>query len=369
MSAYIRYPEAIKSTIRLFSLNPPKAVVSPIDGRVAKVLVKNGQWVESGTNLAFFESAADHEGVLSLLSQLEHYLTRNEKLVNIDRLPRLNSSSLGELQQSYEVLYASYLHYKAAFDGGIYDKQKSIIDRELNNIKLQHARTKKSLELLKTELESEKRELNIDGQGMEIGILTSGGQTFSDMEDALIELTGDIIVKEKELVSLESQLAKKRNDFFRLLYDFIVKGEHWTKQYVLSAGSNGKVIYTPLLCEGQSIEYQQKIFYIDPEDNNYYGEILLKENLFRQVKVGHPVLIRVRNYPYEEFVYLHGRVHTINGISDRDSLFLVSIALNSSSQDSALHLTSGMMADAEIHTDNRSILGRIWANTVKSIGF
>lgn len=105
------------------------------------------------------------------------------------------------------------------------------------------------------------------------------------------------------------------------------------------------------------------------EKDEYYGEILIPKHASSKVKEKQDVLIKVQSYPHQEYGYLKGKVDYISDILVNDSLLFSRVTLLSTDQDSVIKLKPGIIANAEIITENRSIFKRIWLNLTNSLKF
>ena len=67
LSAFIYYPDTIKTQLQINSLNSPKPIISRTSGKLIKLLVKDNEFVKNEQPLAYLESTAQHDQVLNLL--------------------------------------------------------------------------------------------------------------------------------------------------------------------------------------------------------------------------------------------------------------------------------------------------------------
>ncbi|MCE7063212.1 hypothetical protein [Dyadobacter sp. CY343] len=67
---FIRYPDIVPARISLTAFEAPRTIVVRSEGKLDRLLIKDGQQVLKGQSLAFTESTADHEQVLNLSQQL-----------------------------------------------------------------------------------------------------------------------------------------------------------------------------------------------------------------------------------------------------------------------------------------------------------
>jgi multidrug resistance efflux pump len=56
LSAFIRYPDVVKTRLKIIATNPPIAVITPVDGKLMKIFIKNNQSVTINQPLAYVES-------------------------------------------------------------------------------------------------------------------------------------------------------------------------------------------------------------------------------------------------------------------------------------------------------------------------
>lgn len=381
LSVFIRFPEMVLSPMKFNSVNAPKIVVSRVSGVLVKLLVKEGEWVDTGRELAYLESTADHSQVSELLHKLQHLRLEGNKSYNLENMNDPMELKLGELQGSYQNFYLEYLNYRAANQDGIYQKRKSVLEHEKANLARQYEKANQSLsiqekQLKMTEEEFEKYQLLAEKKVIshselkeKESLLLIKRQTIPQMEGSLINFEGNMLAKSKELTDLENQISEERKKFVQSLNSFISAAETWKRQYILTSPVSGKLIYGSFLQENQQIKVDQTLFYVNPNSEKYYGELLLPQGGSAKVMVGQRVLIKVRSYPYQEYGYLKGYVDYISDIPMQDSVFFARVSLFRSPADSLILLKPGIYADAEIITEDKSIFKRIWDNLTKNLKF
>ena len=198
-------------------------------------------------------------------------------------------------------------------------------------------------------------------------MLVAKKQVIPQMENTIIGHQNSMLAKNKELSEIDNQIAEEEKRFVQALNSFISDGENWRKQYVLSASSEGVVIFGSFLQENQIITAGQELFYINPNDDSYYGEMLIPQHSSSKIERSQKVLIKVRSYPYQEYGYLEGRIDYISDIPLKDSVFFSRVELIRTPTDSVIKLKPGIYADAEIITEDMSIFKRIWLNVTRSL--
>jgi hypothetical protein len=119
MSAFIKYPDIVKTQLKITSPDMPKQVVPKITGKLVKLLINNNDIVKADQPLAYIESTASHDKVLLLLAQLKQMQIRWAKQ-NIDRSLFNNASKyeLGELQGSLSVFFPGVYYLQIYVEDG-----------------------------------------------------------------------------------------------------------------------------------------------------------------------------------------------------------------------------------------------------------
>lgn|SRR5690606_2957960 len=380
MSAMIRYPEILTNNMRITTENAPKVIINNIPGKLVKIKVKEGEEVEAGEVLGYMESTANHEQVLQLLKLLTEI--RNNPDVDIEKVSELTSPKnikLGELQGAYYNFYQAYLSYQSVKEGGISLKRRRIIEKEINNIHQQNLRMEQSFQLRSKEIELAKQEFErykilaerkvispMELQKQE-ALLLGKLQTLPQSENNILANQAASLVRSKELAELDNQIEEEKKRFVQSMNSLTSEVETWKQRYVLSSASKGRIVYGSLLQENQYVGQSEELFYIYSENSNYFGEMHLPQRDFGKIKEGQDVLIKVRSYPYEEYGYIQGKIKTISDIPVRDSIFLSRVEIYRNPQDSLIKLRPGTLADADVITNDQTILYRIWKNVIKSL--
>lgn len=381
LSVFIRFPEIVKSSMKFNSVNAPKIIMSRNNGNLVKLLVMDGDWVKQGTDVAFLESTADHGQVTVLLGRLQNLRKAENERYNLESLIDPNKLNLGELQGGYQNFYLAYLNYIAASENGIYQKRKGALEEERANLTLQQEKASQSFRLQQQQLKlaeeefekyqflAQKKIISPSELREKEALLLAKRQTIPQMENNLISYEGNMLSKNRELSDLDNQIDEERKKFKQALNSFISEAETWKRQYVLTSPISGKLIYGSFLQENQQVKNDQPLFYVNPKNEQYYGELLLPQILSAKVRKGQDVMIKVRSYPYQDYGYLNGKIGYVSDIPIQDSVFFAKVILVRSLRDSSIILKPGIYGDAEIITEDKSIFKRIWDNITKSLKF
>jgi len=381
LSFFIRYPEVVTVSMKFNTSDAPKPLISKVNGNLIKILIKDGTLIKKNTDIAYLESVADHEQVLDLLEKIKKIKSGVFALTAIKDIVIPTELKLGELQNSYQNFYLAYLNYVGVNKEGIYQKRKNFIQNEVKYINEQSQRIQESFDLQKRELAlaeeeyakyqilAEKKVISQLELQQKESLLLAKRQSIPQTENTIITNLSSRLSKDKEMSEINNQMFEEEQKFHQSLSTFISDAENWKKQYVISSTSDGRLIYGDFLQENQLVKMGDELFYINANKNDYYGEILIPQVKSSRVKVGQKVLIKVQSYPYQEYGYLKGKIHYISDIPIRDSVFFSKVMLIRNTQDSIIKLKPGIMAYADIITEDQSIFKRIWLNLTKSLKF
>lgn len=381
ISVFIKYPEMVQAPLKFNTSDAPKVMLSKVNGNLVKILANEGAWVKKNQEIAYLESIADHHQVIKILDYLKDLRAHKIDNIELDNNFSPNNLELGELQNSYQSFYLSYINYRAISDGGIFEKREKLVNNELQNVNEQYQRIKQTYELQKKELELAEQEYqkykaladkkiisSLELQQKE-AVLLAKRQSIPQMENSIISNQGNLLTKDKELSEIKNQVFEEEKKFSQSLNSFISEAENWKKQYIISSPTDGYLVYGNFLQENQFIKSGEPLFYVHTEKDDYYGEMFIPQSTSSKVKKDQKVLIKVRSFPYQEYGYLTGKIDYISEIPLRDSVFLTKVTLVRTAQDSIIKLKPGILADAEIITEDKSIFYRIWSNLTKSLKF
>lgn len=378
LSALIRYPEIVHTGVKFTTSEAPKVVVAQGNATLTKILVPDGAWVERNQEIAYLASTAEQDEVLGLLEQLKAIRTDAANPYSIAAVIPPNSLNLGELQGSYQAFYLAYLNYQAVSKEGIFEKRKKVLMDEVVNVHEQNSRIMESFELRQQELAlaeaeyekfkalAEKKIISPLELQQKEAVLLAKRQTIPQMETSIISNRGNLLSRNREITEIENQMLEERKKFVQAFNSFISDAENWRRQYVLTAPVGGKLVYGSFLQDNSYVKGGEELFYINPNREDYYGEMLIPQANLSKVKVGQDVLVKVKSFPHQEYGYLKGKVAFISDIPIRDSVFRSRVDLVRTDKDSLIRLKPGISADAEIITADLSIMKRIWLNLTKS---
>ncbi len=385
LSAIIKYPDIVKTQLKINAIDAPKAIVAKVPGKLSNLLVQDNQVVTAGQSLAYLESTANHQDVLKLIGQLQYLQKQvsSGKQVEGTFFDNHTIPNIGELQPAYQTFAQSLLTYQASLKSGFYDKKKRFLQRDLLSLDKQKSQlaAQKALQQrdfkiageeyeMNKKLEQEKAETPAELRAAESKYLLKQSPLVQT-DAALITAGSNQDAKQKEILELDNQMMEEKARFVQALNSLISQALDWKNKYVLTASQNGKISYAGIIQQNQVLQAGQEVFYINPGNGNFFGEMAIPQANMGKVKENQEVLIKLRSYPFEEYGMIRGRIASINDVPYKDSIFFSRVNFNLKNTTDLrrpIHLKQGMLADAEIITEDATILKRITRNLVKVIG-
>jgi multidrug efflux pump subunit AcrA (membrane-fusion protein) len=384
LAALVRYPDIVSAKLTIDSPNSPKPVISKISGKLVALLVKENQNVTAGQPLGYLESTADHNKILVLLKNLKEIQREVLQDKTFDNSLFSNGDNLqfGELQSAYQVFFQEYLSYRSSIDNGYLLKKKAFLQKDLNYLSQQQQQLKaqkdieqKDFSLARDEYNMHKKleEQKVETQAelrQEESKLLSKKSPLVQTESALISGNNSYAAKQSEILELDNQLQEEKGKFLQALNSLISTTDDWKSRYILTASQSGKLSYSGIIQENQVLSQNQEVFYINPGNEQFFGEMSITQNNMGKVKEGQQVLIKLKSYPFEEYGMIRGIISYISEVPYKDSIYISKVNFKirrSSDLKMPIHLKQGMLADAEIITQNVTVFQRISRSLFKII--
>jgi multidrug efflux pump subunit AcrA (membrane-fusion protein) len=383
-AAVIKYPEVIDAPLRLTAVNAPQSLESRISGKLVRIIVENNTHVYQGDVLAWLESTARHGEVLRLsetVDTMRGWLLEGspQRLTELDIEQFAN---LGEIQNAFQTFEQAYREFVSFLPGGFYLRQREILMKELEYTRDLLAQLHSQKEIQQDEYNLGRREVEIqqrlaeDGHIAPIELaraeaeLSARQLPLQQTESAIINNFVSQIAKEREIMELDKRLEEQSSMFLQSLNSLRSVIDDWKTSYLVTAPYDGKVVYAGILQENQSLTAGQPLFYIQPDNTSFFGELAVSQASFGKIKEGQPVQVRFSGYPYHEFGSVFGRVEYFSDFPVRDSLFFARVSFPDdlvTNYGREITPRNGMTGQAEIITQDIRLLERVYNNITSQI--
>jgi multidrug efflux pump subunit AcrA (membrane-fusion protein) len=384
LSALVKYPDIVKTQLKIESPNSPKPVVSKVAGKLVRLLVKENTNVVAGQALAYMESTGDHDKIWRLAANLKGLQTQvlQNKPVSQVLFSQSDNIQLGELQSAYQTFYQEYLNYKSAVTDGFYLKKRAFLQNDLIDLNRQSQQLNQQKQIqqrnfaiadddyqMHKKLEKEKVETPAELRQQESKYLAQK-EPLVQTESALITANNNYATKQKDILELDNQIREEKAKFLQALNSLISQAEDWKSKYILTAAQSGKLSYAGIIQENQVLNAGQEVFNINPGNEAFFGQMAIPQDNMGKVKEGQEVLVKLKSYPFEEYGMIRGKISFIADVPYKDSVFISKVDFkirSTSDMKKPIHLKQGMMADAEIITQDATIMQRISRSVFKII--
>ncbi len=382
LCACVKYPDVVKTPLRITSTEASRPVVPKMSGRIIRILAKDGEPVQAGQSLAFLESTADHVQVLALSSKLNTLQRQELSSINPTVLNQIKSNRLGELQGAYQTFLHEMLNYRAATDQGSWQQKKQYLKQEMHDLDAQITQLNKQKRIQQEDLD-----LATDEYAMHKQLAVKKVETTAEFRQqesrylakkaSLVQLEGLLIsantnklTKQKEILELNNQIKDESAKFSQALNSLISQVDDWESKYVLTSPQIGKLAFAGIVQPNQVMEVGKAVFYVSSGNGSYFGEIHIPQDNMGKIQAGQKVLVKLKSYPFEQYGMLTGSVKYIADVPYNDSIFMAKVALKDhqlSFENKQIILKEGLLADAEIITEDATLLQRFTRNITKAM--
>jgi len=385
---FIQYPDIVPAKARLSSVNAPKEIITKSDGKLTKILIKENDTVIQGQIIGYMESIASPQSVLQISNQLDSVNrliedNRTDEILKYfpDALNANNISSLGELQSAYQAYIQTFISFKDFLNNGFYLRKKRMLQTDMSNAQKLHTILISQKGLLNQDLSLSQQTFNANESlatdkvispldyRTEKSKLISKKLTLPQINAAIVNNESQQNEKRKEIADLENQIIVQKNTFIQALHTMQSQLQAWEYKYLLKAPIAGKISITGFFQENQEMKAGQILFYVLPDNTNYFVEMMIPQYNFGKVKQGQKVLLKFQAYPNEEFGSVEGIIEHINTLPS-DSGYLAKVDLPqglTTNYKKSLPYKYGLFAQGEIITENMRLLQRFYSNIIKQV--
>lgn len=377
MSYMIRYPEFVPATIIVTSQNPPERLEARTDSKVEKIFIKDHQMVRKNQVLMVLQSTADYKNMLELKKIMDS--TSSVRLFSFP-LQKTSTFNLGELQGDYNAFAKAFQDEKlftklrpyapentaaneniAEYRGRIttLKQQKDLEIAKFDLITKNYKRSQKlfSLKVISTmELESERIKFLQAQQSLEsINIsISQAEEGISNFNKTKSSVT---INTEKDKINFAAQTLQLFEQLRKAL-------RQWEQSYLLVSSTDGMASFQQFWGENQFVKKGNAILSILPNNNKQLiGKMSVSATNSGKIYRGVKVLIKLENYPYQEYGIVEGRVQNISLTPDAEGKYYVDVNLPNGLKTShyeSLVFDKELKGKAEIVTRDLRLIERIF---------
>ncbi len=378
ISWFVHYPTIVNSEFRLTSENTPKPIVVKVDGRLEQLLVKENQEVKKGDIIGYIENTANVNEVLDLEKQLIAIddLLKNQEYGQIKNINLNSFKNLGEIQTPYQNFQAIYIQIISLFSDNFYQKRRSLLENDIVELDNTNHKLEEQYKLYLRDVELAEKEFQMNQKLFNQKVIAplefyreeskflAKKLPLKNIENAMINNNSLKNAKKTAILDLDNTTLQQKGSFQQHLNTLRSAIESWKNRYLLISPISGKIYFSGILQEKQSLRAGTEILYIGGENKYFFGEIRIPQTNFGKVKVKQKVLIKFQGYPFEEYGAVEGEIATISQLPSLDnSFFIATVNLPyglKTNVNKNLSYKIGMTATAEIITEDLRLIERLF---------
>ncbi|PWS26105.1 hypothetical protein DHW03_15005 [Pedobacter yonginense] len=379
ISAYfIQYPQKMSGDITVFNSSRPLKIICQENGQIAKIFVRDGEYVNAGEPLALIDNATSHESVVYLkkMSSNYSYVFKNiDAIIANDNIPL----SFGEMQSEYNALINNLVSFK--------ELTNPINKIKLNNlysIKKRNDSINKILRLHSianlNEFSKESQRLKDYTKLFESGVI-SKHEYYNAVANQFSSRT-QVDNNDKEIVQqnlgtlraiqdvndyihhLSTEKERLYHEIYANIRNIEVFIRNWDQKYVIKALKSGKISFLNLINEGQYFRTGDELLAILTPNQGIVGIANISIEGAGNIEIGQRARVNLKKYPYYEYGFLEGSVGKISVVTN-NNLYKLTIAIESvelKKLEEKLKDEQEAVGEVEIITKEYTLFDRLFMN-------
>ncbi|RFM26699.1 HlyD family efflux transporter periplasmic adaptor subunit [Deminuibacter soli] len=375
---FIKYPDVATARVLISSATPPVKLVAQAGGRITQLAVTDGQQVAVNDLIAVIDNTANTGDMLYIkkIATLLDTAIDIRKAVASVQLP--GNMQLGEMQADYVSLFQAVNNCSFFYSNAYYAAKLNAVRNQQNQneriregieqrSRLQHEQLmieqwKDSINrILVSErviAPSEYNEIRKNYLSQKIGVTDNSNAVSQNMLQhdeygkTISDLQQQLRTEEKDVLFAVRNAAKK------------IRGQiaAWERLYVLRSPVEGRLVFFRVWKSNQYVGNGETVFMVVPGMQQYVVRAMLPTYRAGKIQQGQKVLIKLQEYPSEEFGLLEARVDKLANVS-MDSAYTLQLRLTHGFQTTRNRLVEArpeITGTAEIITNDKSVLQRIF---------
>lgn len=374
ISYFVKYPDFINSQVVITTQNPPEKIEARISGKIEKVLVTNQQNIKENDVLAYLQTNANYQDVLKIKE-----LTHQYKAVNFP-VQQARGLVLGELDSKYILFEKAYSDYQLQKQLQPYSVERnsgtqtvSEINSRLNNLNNQKKIELSKLKLAQIDFERHEKMFEkgiISTKELEQSRIAflQAQQNVESVDISISQLYESRVGANKTIQSSDiNQKQDETSQYVALIqaYDELKNSIRlWEQNNLFIASIDGKVSFQNYWGANQFVKSGDIIFTILPsQKESLLGKLVVPAQNSGKIKTNQKVLIKLDNYPYQEFGIVEGKVKNISLSPDSDGNYHLEVELPKglkTSYNKDLKFDKELRGSAEIVTEDLRLIERVF---------
>ena len=377
-SFFFRYPDVVSGDVTITTENPPVWIVAKSTGKIKELLCSDKQEAKQADVLAVIENPASTTDLQLLQKQLASVLI-SDSCFNFPNELLSKSYNLGSLQSNFSAFSKAAMNYNNFLTLNLTLQEKISLQKQMASRKIYFANMQKQLEMKKQELVLSKSAYNRDKILFNQKVISAydmeiAEQTYLNKQQDYLQLQTSISLQNVETSQMKESVNKLSIQYLQEKHQLFsdLKSTHrellaaianWEQNYLLIASQSGVVTFNTYWKRNQFVNAGDKVFAIvSHQPGQLIGKIKVPASGSGKIQIGQKVNIKVAGYPYLEYGFLKAETKGISLVANND-YYMVEVEFPKglhSTVNKDLKFTGEMNGTAEIITENRSMIERIY---------
>ena len=387
---FIKYPDTVTGQIEINANCSPIKLIANISGKLTLNGFRAQENVKEGDYIAIIQNPTDNEDLINIYKLIRQFNVKAQSFTSTKNLFP-TKVSLGELN----IKYYSFLN---ALQKNCNNEINNPFQKKEESLQLFILKQSEMLEQDLLSKKTKEQSLAISAKALHRDSTLRNSSTMAVSEDEFERTQLNWLnAKEnyfnlcKEISSFQLQISDARNkieqnriekentetqfylDLISAYNDLLDNIKLWEQKYVFKAPFNGKVEFLKFWSTNQFVQAGEEIFTIVPIQNTILGQVQLPAVGAGKIKIGNEVIVKLDNYPYEEYGSIKGIVKSIslttNSIKTTSQgtieTYLVLVELPkelTTNYGSKLKFKFQIKGTADIIANNRRLIERLFDN-------
>ena len=377
-----KYADEVVGQLELTTTNPPELIVAQQDGKITRLFVKERMKIEKGAVLAVIQNHANYDDVIILSENIDSMQVMNAVQLNNYRLPA--NLDLGDLQKPFLELKRVLTDFQKLNSNSTdvirinkLRQQQAGIDADIEALIQQK---NKAIELKKfRENNHETLKVAYSKEEASLYDLQQNRAAIKEAENQISRYNSDINTKKREKQEIALSIREvennsmigntdKLNAIFQNIENLKTEVELWKRRHILYAPIAGEISLEDYWKANKFLRRGEPVMAIlTDREEEILAKAVVPLEFAGQVESGQKVHLKLASYPSHRYGFLYGTVATKRRDLQTGD-YIVNISLDKgmiSSHNEELTFESGMTGTAEIITEERSVLSRLFGQVSK----
>ena len=381
LSWFIRYPDIVVGESEVTTELPPTTLVAKTSGYIQNIRFLENEQVKAGQVLAELMNPINEGTIDSLKSVLLNFQLEEAKAL-ASSLSVI--THLGHAQEPVNVLYSQLVEYDELVNDLSFSHTIQTLNEQFNYNPRLAALSAEELQVMHVEIASAGEKFKADSSLYAKGVIAkmtlfANQSEYLNKKQALINVRKAAIQFEmvaSDLAEQKNQMLKARRDTERLLISQIQASlkslnsfvDEWELTFTMASPMDGRISYFTNLTNNEFVKAEQPLFAIIPKDERYLAIVHIDQQGYGKIMTGQKVMLKMNNYPFQEFGQLIGRVESISKLAGERGYVLKVLLPHGlvSTYNKEINYQPGMVGTAEIITEDLRLIERIF-NSIRKI--